>query len=218
MTSRIRALDEARRRWQRQSHEFGDTLRAARHVAGLTQAAVGKAIGLSQSEVSRRELGRATHIQARALAVHGAAVGLKLAISMWPIGGAIRDAAQARYIARFLARVGRAWRVALEVPVQKAGDLRAADIMLTSGAHRIVVEVITRLSDLQSQIRAAQLKARDLDATRLILVVAGTHANRRVLADATPALVNSLELNSARVIAELTAGRDPGRDALIVLT
>jgi len=217
MATRTRAIDEARRRWDRQRRDVGDALRAGRHVAGVSQAAVGRSIGLSQSEVSRRELGKARDLSARAMAVHAGAVGLRVSITLWPAGGAIRDVAQARYISSFVARVGRHWRTTLEAPVRQRGDLRAADILLSRGEVRIVVEVITRLADLQAQIRDVQLKARDLGGTRLVMVIAGTHANRRAVAAAAPALVSSFELNSARVMADLAAGRDPGRDALIVL-
>ena len=93
-------------------------------------------------------------------------------VKLYPLGGGIRDAAQARYIAAFVARVGRPWRVTLEAPVPIAGDLRAVDVLLASERARIAVEVITRLADLQAQVRAAQLKARDIGATRLILVIA----------------------------------------------
>ena len=68
---------------------------------------------------------------------------------------------------------------------------------------------MTRLADLQAQVRAAQLKARDIDATRLVIVATGTHANRRALADARPSLVQSFELDTRTVLAALAAGRDP---------
>ena len=117
---------------------------------------------------------------------------MKLVVKLYPLGGGIRDAAQARYIAAFVARVGRLWRVTLEAPVPLAGDLRAVDVLLASERARIAVEVITRLADLQAQVRAAQLKARDIGATRLILVIAGTHANRNALASARATLVPRL--------------------------
>ena len=218
MATRTRAIDEAERRWQHLARELGDELRAGRHVRGVTQSAVARAIGVSQSEISRRELGQARRLAGEAIAVHGAAIGLKLSMKLWPTGGGIRDAAQARYIAGFIARVGRPWRVSLEAPVPLPGDLRAADIVLSAGELRIVVEVITRLADLQAQLRAAQLKARDLRASRLVIVVAGTHANRRALAVARSTLVQSFELDTQRVLAALAAGRDPGRDAIVALT
>ncbi len=217
MSTRTRATDDGRRLWQRLSLEIGDQLRTGRHIRGVTEKALGASIGVSQSEVSRRELGRAKSMSGAQLAVHAAAVGLKLSVKLWPIGGGVRDSGQARYIAAFVARVGRFWRVALEAPIPIAGDLRAVDVLLVAGGIRVAVEVITRLADLQAQIRTAQLKARDINATRLILVIAGTHANRNALLAVRPALVASFELDSRRLLRDLGAGRDPGRDGIVVL-
>jgi transcriptional regulator with XRE-family HTH domain len=217
MATRTRAIDNAKRRWDRQRREIGDELRAARLILGVTQRAVAHAAGVSQSVVSRRERGRARQLTGAGIATHAAAVGLALSVKLWPAGGGIRDEAQARYIARFVARVGRAWRVQLEAPVPISGDLRAADILLTSRTLRIAVEVITRLSDLQAQLRAARAKARDLGAGRLVIVVAATHANRRALAVARGALVATFDMDSQRVLSQLAAGRDPGRDAIVML-
>lgn len=217
MPPRTRHADEARHRWHRLAARIGDDLRAARHVRGLTIRELAAAIGSSTSEISRRELGRSPGLTGERLAVHGAAIGLKLSLSLWPTGGGLRDAAQARYIAAFVARVGRAWRVQLEAPIQVAGDLRAIDVLLVRGDVRLAVEVITRLADLQAQLRAAQLKARDFGATRLILVVAATHANRRALDAARGSLVEAFDLDTRRVMRDLTRGADPGRDAIVVL-
>lgn len=197
--------------------DIGDELRTARHLLGATQKQVAAALEISQSDVSRRERGRAPRLTGQALARHAAAVGLKLSIKLWPVGGGVRDEAQARYIARFLSRVGAAWKIMLEAPIPKAGDLRAVDVLLIDGPARIAVEVITRLADLQAQLRAAQLKARDIGATRLVIVVAGTHANRAALRAVRPTLVSSFELDARLVLAELAAGRDPRRDAIITL-
>lgn len=198
--------------------QIGEQFRAARLVRGLTLREVAAAIGSSASEVSRRELGRSRRLTGEKLAVHAAAIGLRLSVTLWPIGGGARDAAQARYIAAFVARVGRAWRVVLEAPIPIAGDLRAVDVLLVRRGIRVAVEVITRLADLQAQVRAAQLKARDLGATRLIIVVAGTHANRRALEEVRPSLVATFDLDARRVMADLARGSDPGRDAIILLT
>ena len=217
MATRTRTLDEARRSWNRQARELGDLLRTGRHVLGTTQKQVGMAIRVSSSEISRRELGRSYRLTGEKLAVHAAAVGLKLSIKLYPLGGGVRDAAQATYIAAFVARIGRAWKVTLEAPVPLAGDLRAIDVLLVAGIVQIAVEVITRLADLQAQIRAAQLKAQEVGATRLVLVIAATRANRAVLASVRSALVAAFDLDSRRVLSELAAGRDPGRDAIVLL-
>ena len=217
MATRTRALDEARRLWQRSAQEIGDQLRTGRHVLGITQTQLGAAIRASPSEISRRELGRSPRLTGQNLAVHAAAVGLKLSVKLFPLGGGIRDSAQARYVAAFVARVGRPWKVTLEAPIPIAGDLRAVDVLLTSQHARIGVKVMTRLADLQAQVRAAQLKARDIGATRLILVIAGTHANRNALASVRPSLFGSFDLDSRRLLADLAAGRDPGRDGILML-
>ena len=197
--------------------EIGNELRTGRHIRGVAQRELAAAIGVSASEISRRELGKARRLTNERLAIHGAAIGLRLSVKLYPAGGGIRDAAQARYVSGFVARVGRNWTVTLEAPVPIAGDLRAVDILLANASARVAVEVITRLADLQAQLRAAQLKARDIGATRLILVVAGTHANRNAIASARGALVDAFDLDTRRILAELAAGRDPVRDGIVVL-
>ena len=218
MAIRTRAMDDARHRWARSAPELGDDLRTARHIRNLTLTNLGAAIGVSASEVCRRELGKSSRLNGEKLAVHAAAVGLRLSVKLRPLCGGIRDAAQARYIAAFVARVGRLWSVSLEAPIPIPGDLRAADVMLVQGSVRVAVEVVTRLADLQAQVRAAQLKSRDIGATRLIIVVAGTHANRSALATTRGALASAFDLDTRRVMADLAAGRDPGRDGIVVLT
>ena len=217
MATRTRAMDEARHRWTRSVTELGDDLRTARHIRNLTLTQLGIAIGVSASEICRRELGRTPRLNGEKLAVHAAAVGLRLSVKLYPLGGGVRDAAQARYVATFVARVGRPWSVTLEAPIPIPGDLRAADVLLTRGSVRIAVEVITRLADLQAQIRAGQLKSRDIGATRLIIVAAGTHANRNALAATRGALAAAFDLDTRRLMADFAAGRDPGRDGIVVL-
>jgi transcriptional regulator with XRE-family HTH domain len=220
MTTRTRALDEARRRTTRITHELGDELRAARHAAGLTQRTVASAIRSSQAEVSRRERGHVPGFGLRHLVLHAAAVGMRVSVKTWPSGGAIRDAAQARYVAALVARIGRAWNMTLEHPMPIPGDLRALDILLRSdaGTATVAVEVITRLSDLQAQIRAAELKVRDARATRLVIVVAATHANRRAVAASRAAIVASFDLDARQVLGDLALGRVPPRDALVLFS
>jgi transcriptional regulator with XRE-family HTH domain len=218
MATRTRLLDEARRRSIRLAHELGDELRAARHVAGLTQRRVAAAIHSSQAEVSRRERGRVPGVGLDRLVSHGAALGMRVSVKLFPVGGAVRDAAQARHIAAFVARIGRPWNVTLEAPLPIAGDLRAIDVQLRSARGTVAVEVITRLADLQAQLRAAQIKARDAQATRLVIVVAGTHANRRALGDARATILHSYDLDARQVMRDLAAGRVPPRDALILFS
>lgn len=217
MANRTRALADARRAWERTAHDIGDELLTSRRMLGATQNTLATALGISTSEVSRRERGRAGTLNCSKLALHAAAVGLRLSLKLYPTGGGVRDAAQAAYVARFVSRVGSVWNVRLEEPIPRLADLRAVDIVLRQGEVTIAVEVVTRLADLQAQVRSAQLKARDLGATRLIVAVAGTHANRRALSSVSSTLVAAFDLDSRRLMSELKAGRDPGRDGVVLL-
>lgn len=195
---------------------LSDELREARRMRGLAQREVGRALGVSRMRVSRVERRRVRSVTLEYLARHAAVVGPRSVVKLYPIGGALRDSAQGRYIARFVERIGHLWRVQLDLPIPVPGDLRAIDVYL-SGACTIAVEVITRLTDLQALLRAAQLKQRDIGATRLILVVAGTRANRRALDEARATLLATFDLDTRRTMAKLVAGEDPGRDAIVVL-
>ena len=173
MASRTRAADEARRAWERNARELGDELRAGRHVLGVTQAEIGAALGISGQEVCRRELGRTRRMTGSQLAVHAAAVGLKLVVKLYPLGGGSATPRRHATSPPSSRASGRPWRVTLEAPVPIAGDLRAVDVLLASERARIAVEVITQAGRPPGTGASSQLKARDIGATRLILVIAG---------------------------------------------
>ncbi len=217
MPNRTRAIDEALHRLARQRLEFGEQLRTARRLHGLTQRNVGAAIGISDAEVARRELARRGNPGIESLAAQAAAVGLRLSIRLYPVGGETRDAAQLRNLARFLARSSASFRRQLEAVMPVPGDLRALDAVLSKPGVCIAVEAVTRLADVQAQVREAQLKARDFGATRLLIVVAATRANRRALDSARPVLAAAFDLDTRRVMAALEAGEEPDRDAIVLI-
>ena len=210
-------MDEARRAWHVRRVEIGTDLRTHRLVLGATQAAVGEAIGISGSEVSRREHGVAAHVSVESLTEHAAAVGLRLVLTAYPTGTGLRDAAQLRYLERFQERVSPSFSREVEAVIPQAGDLRAIDLVLRATGCLIAVEVITRLGDMQAQLRDARLKARDFGATRLVIAVAATHANRRLLEAARPALLGAWDLDTRRVMGILAAGKQPERDAIVLI-
>jgi transcriptional regulator with XRE-family HTH domain len=217
MSHRPRVVDDARLAWLRRRIEIGADLRSQRKLLGATQAQVGEAFGISPSEVSRRERGSAPSMTVRSLCEHAAAVGLRVSVTMHPSAAAVRDAGQVRAMHRFLDRVSDAFHPELEAVIPLPGDLRAVDVVLRAAGILIAVEVVTRLVDLQALLRSARLKARDIGATRLVIVVTGTRGNRRILDDARPVLLSSWDLDTRRVLAILAAGRQPERDAIVVI-
>jgi transcriptional regulator with XRE-family HTH domain len=196
---------------------LGRELRLARIAAGLTQASVAARVGTSAAHVSRIERAQARGLTVVRLHRHGAAVGLRTWVRLYPGGRRVLDAPQLALLGRLRDRLLGSWEWQLEFPVPREADMRAVDALLTHGSVTIAVEAITRLSDVQAQVRAAQIKRRDIESTRLLLLVAGSTANRAALRQAAPLLTEAFATGTRKLIGQLAAGEDPGRDCLIVL-
>ena len=196
---------------------LGRELRLARIAAGLSQAAVAARIGSSKAQVCRVEHAEVAKLSLVAVARHASAVGLRLAAQLYPGVRLVLDSPQLALLGRLRERIGSLWTWELEVPMPKERDLRAVDARISHGILTIAIEAITRLADVQAQVRAAQIKRRDIGATRLLLVIGDTNANRRAVADARPMLAEAFDLRTRRILAVLASGKDPGRDCLIVL-
>lgn len=195
----------------------GRELRVARLTSGLRQVDVGERLGRSASHVSRVEHGLIRTLTLPALARHAAVVGLRPWIRLYPTGSRPLDRGQIALLEMFRSRIATGWRTQLEVPMPIAGDLRAADALISRPGCRCVVELITRLADLQTQTRAGRLKVRDLGADRLIVVVASTTTNRRTAAQAEPFIREAFPIRTRAALRTLLAGEDPGGDCLIFL-
>lgn len=150
------------------------------------------------------------------LARHAAALGLRARIRLYPGDVAVRDAGQVALIRRFRERIGNAGRWAFEVPIPLPGDQRALDAVLTVGRGRIGLEFYVRLADCQAQLRAAHLKQRDAELDRVVIVVQATHANRRALREAAPAIADAFPGSTRRLLATLAAGELPPANGVIL--
>jgi transcriptional regulator with XRE-family HTH domain len=217
MPMRARVVEQAARDASRRLADQLDELRRARRMAGLSQAAVARALGVSASSMSRAERGTSRRLSMQLLAGWAAAVGLVVRVSFYPLASPIRDAPQLALIGRLQPRLHGTWQITLEAPVQIPGDLRAADLLLAIPGCTIAVEAVTRLRDIQAQVRAGLLKQRDLEATRLILLVSDTQPNRLALRTASHALAGAFPLRTRGALLALGEGRDPGANAIIVL-
>ena len=217
MANRQSAQREAGRFGDWMLHESGRELRVARIVAGKRQADVAELLGTTISHVSRVEHGLIKGLGIPALTKHAAAVGLKPWLKFFPAISRPLDRAQLALLAQFRERLGPRWHVVVEATMPIAGDLRAADALISIEGCRCMVEIITRLADFQGQLRAARIKLRDLGADRLIFVVYGTTTNRRAIRDMGTALTDAFPVGTKVALARLGAGLDPGGDALILL-
>jgi transcriptional regulator with XRE-family HTH domain len=191
-------------------------IREARLAAGLGQRQVARAADLSQSVVSRIERNARPNLSIDEAAVMCAILGLRLHVKAYPAGSPVRDAAQLGVAARLRSQVSDrfAWRT--EVPIGGAGDLRAWDVCL-SGPATIGIDIETRLQDMQALQRRLELKLRDSDVDRVVLVVAGTRHNRAVIREHRGALSSTLPLDTAEVMAALRSGEVPRANGLALI-
>ncbi len=221
MTGRVRRVTEAQRTAARHLRDAGEEIRRARLAAGMTQAQVAARVGWARQRVARVETGKIGGVPLPDLEGLAAVVGLRLQVRVFPAGSAMRDVAQLAVTRRLRDRISPAWRLALEVPLRRSGDLRAFDLVLHEPRTRVTVcvEVITRLTDAQAQLRAVHLKWRDggPPGARFIVVLPDTSANRRALATVRELLRDELPLDGRSVLAALHEGRDPGANGVALV-
>jgi transcriptional regulator with XRE-family HTH domain len=215
MGSVSRVRDVGDRTASRLEHRLAAELREARLAAGVSQRHVARVAGISQSQVSRVELAQAHRVLLADIARHSAAVGLRLDVRTFPAGSPVRDAGQLRLIERLRSQVHDSWRWATEVLVGATGDLRSWDVYL-SGPGTVGIDAETRLYDLQALQRRCEAKARDSGVDRIVLLVAETRHNARVLREHREALRSTFPADSAEVLATLRRGKLPARSGIVV--
>lgn len=88
--------------------------------------------------------------------------------------------------------------------------------MLHGDAWDALVEAETNLGDIQLVERRASAKQRDLDATRLILLVSDTRHNRAVLR-LHPELRERFPIDQRTALGRLGQGHDPAGDCLVIV-
>src|SRR5688572_22572737 len=150
MATSERAVDRGRRDAARHMQDIGRELREARLAAGLSQAKVGKAVGVSHSTISRIESALARDVPLIRLDLVAAVVGLRLSVRAFPMGRAVRDEAQLALVARLRTELhpSLAWRT--EVPIPIVGDLRAWDASIGGPGWTVYVDAETRIRDVQA--------------------------------------------------------------------
>lgn len=184
---------------------------------GLSLRAVGRVVGLSESQVSRIERGLVERVSVMDLARLHAVVGLELSLKSYPSGQPIRDAAHIALLEDFRAQLHRTLTWSIEVPIPIPGDQRSWDALINGPGWRYGVEAETAPRDSQSIARRAQLKQRDSHVDGVLLVLRRTVQTRRFLAQATGHLREAFPTQGPRALELLHAGVDPGGSAIVVL-
>jgi hypothetical protein len=125
--------------------------------------------------------------------------------------------AQLALLGRFRALLPADLRWRTEVPIRIERDLRAWDADVGGAGWSVPVEAETRLRDVQALARRLALKRRDDGAETMILLIADTRHNRRVLRLAMPDLVLEFPATGRAVLAALWAGEQPSASGIVLL-
>lgn len=197
--------------------KLGDELRALRRQAGVSQRWLAAQVGVDHSVISRVEAGTAMATTLDVYARVFAVLGAKLSVKVYPDGDPVRDEAHLRLIERLVRLLHAAIRVQREVPLGVANDLRAWDVLLSVGIRVVAVEAEMVLDDLQALERRIALKQQDGGIEVVILLVADTRRNRRILAVHREALRARFPLDTRAALAYLRAGQLPPSSAIVIL-
>lgn len=211
-----RLTDRGRRRGRRTNQLIGEQILQRRRMAGISQAVLGAAVGLSKAEVGRIERGAAPWLTIIHAATLLSALGMELSAQAFPVSSPMRDAGQLRLPEEFELRLPPGIGRKREWPIPIAGDLRAIDLVLTGLPARIGVEAETMLHDLQALEREMRQKQRDADLKRMILLLRGSRHNRETLRHAD-ALRRAFPLGTRAILSALARARDPGNDGIVLL-
>jgi len=159
MTTRISrlAINDGDRQLRRTCIRFGEEIREIRLRAGISQAALARAIGVARSVICRMEQGD-PNVSARIRSRAVAALGADFRIAVFPSGAPlIHDAAHARIVESVLRQCHPSWRRTIEAPVP-GPSRRSTDIRLDRGEDVVLMEVETHVRALEAIIREGSEK------------------------------------------------------------
>ncbi len=196
---------------------MGREIEIARLNHDLSQAAAGRAMGISAASWSRLERGRTSYLPLVTLARALAVVGLDLHVRADPGGQPVRDWAHLQLLERLLSVLGSEARWRTEVPLPNPGDWRAWDAMIELHRLRIGVEAETRARDAQELQRRLTQKQRDGGVDRLILLLADTRHNRAFLRAVGAGFLADFPVSSRQALERLAVSQDPGGNAIVLL-
>ena len=219
MPTAQRAIDQGTRLAERHAAAAADEIRERRLMLGQSQELVARSCRMSRGRFARIERGRATNLTILELDRIAAVLGLAASIRLYPGGPPVRDAAHAARLTKLLTHVRPPLSYRIEVPLPKAGDRwdgRAWDVVLSGGGRRTSVELEMRLRDVQAMWRRLDLKRRDDPTDDVLLLVADTRANRRVIAEFAVLFKELPKLRPSAVRAAVQAGRHPGTGFLLI--
>ena len=219
MPSAERLYDRGTSIGERRAREIGEEFKHERIRLGLSQASVASAARIPRTDLSLIERGKLGRLSIVTAARCASVLGLDLWVRVFPGGQSIRDAGQAKGLAKVLGCVGRPLEYRTEVLLPKRPDgheRRAWDTQLTGLGEKTSIEYEARLYDVQAQQRRWHGKVRDDPPDHFLLIVADTPANRRVLREYGHLFGELPRLKTADVLGQLRRGEHPRTGLILV--
>jgi transcriptional regulator with XRE-family HTH domain len=217
MVAKQRAVDRGAARGRDLIRVIGSEIRLARSRLGLSIAAVAREAGISPAELSRIERARAEWVSVIVLSRLCAVVALDLSARAYPGGRPLRDARHARLLTRLSVTLHRDLRWGTEIPLPSPGDQRAWDGMIRGDGWRYGVEAELNPIDGQALVRRLTLKQRDGAVDGVILLLPDTRHARLFRREFGTLLETDFPIGSGLALRRLTAGLDPGGNAVVVM-
>jgi hypothetical protein len=222
MPARTRAIDRGSAVGRRLVGDLARELETARLAAGLSYATIGRAAGISGSQVGRISQGRSPRVSILRMAQLFSIVGMTFSGRAYPDGTPLRDRAHVELLGRLRRRLhpSLGWRT--EVPVVElrsagAADLRAWDAAVDGLSVALRVEAETHVHDLQALERRLRLKQRDGNVDIVLLLLSDTRHHRNLIRAADPGLAALFPISTRAALAALGRGRSPGASAIVLI-
>jgi transcriptional regulator with XRE-family HTH domain len=217
VATRETKADRGRRNGRDRATRLLSELREARLSADVSQRSLARALGWSHTRYCRFENDRAGSASVVELGAAAAVLGLKLSAGLYPEGEPLRDAGHQALIARAIAQIGPAWRVAREVPLPLAGDRRSWDVLLRLGDHLVGVEAETRIRDVQRLVRRIRERERDGGVDAIVILLSDSRVNRALVGQLREALGPEYATAPRSILRALREGQPlPGSGVVLV--
>lgn len=216
---------EARRLNREQLARLGGEVRASRRRRHMTQAGLGRTVGVVQSTISQAERGEGGTLSVDVWQRIFVALGRRLVIEAGRDSlEEPQDAGHLR-IQELLLRLGRraGYQANFELPTRPADPARSVDVMLRDDGRRllILVEAWNTIGDIGAAVRSFQRKLTEAEALAIAIVgqrphrvcglwvVRAVERNRRLLASYPELFAGRFPACSAAWASVLAAGSDP---------
>jgi len=218
MATRETRLDRGRRRGRAVVARLMSELVATRQALNLSQRALARELRRSQTALVRAErlakIDRASFVEVAEMA---SILGLELSAALRVLGDPLRDRGHQALITRFRGLLAATIKVIAEVPLPNIGDRRSWDLLLRCVGQLVGVEAETRVRDVQALVRRMRERERDGGVDEVVLVLAESAVNRRLLPELLEALGPRFATPPRSLLKALRAGQPlPGSGVVFV--